>query len=362
MTTLAPRLAGLRVVVCAGAGGVGKTTVSAALALGLARRGASVAVVTIDPARRLAEALGLEALGNDPQVVDAARLGGGMRGTLWAMMLDVERTFDELVAHLAPDAATRDALLANPVYRHLSGAVAGSQEYGAMAKLFQIAGDGRFDVVVLDTPPSRNALDFLDAPARLTGFLDSRAFWLFASSGAGAARAASLAFGALRRVTGVGLVEDLAAFFALLHEIAGGFRRRAVDVEALLRAPTTGFVVVASPERAAVEEAVFLAGRLDASGMRRAGLVVNRVHPLEPGGADEAATAARLTPALGAPLAARVAHAHVEVQRLAHRDAAAVDHLRGALGDVAPVRLADREGDVSDVAALTGLARELLGG
>src|SRR3954453_13442492 len=169
------RLQGKRVVICAGSGGVGKTTTSAALAMGLAASGLRVAVVTIDPAKRLANSLGLAELGNEPRLVDSARFAGHgivMEGELWAMMLDVKQTFDELVARLAPDAAARDDVLGNRIYQQLSSAVAGSQEFTAVAKLWELDRSGRFDVLVLDTPPSRNALDFLDAPDRLTGFLE----------------------------------------------------------------------------------------------------------------------------------------------------------------------------------------------
>ena len=182
MSPLATRLSGKRVVICAGAGGVGKTTVSAAVALGLAAQGRRVAVVTIDPARRLAEALGLDELGNQPQRVDPARFDGSglaVDGELFAMMLDVKRTFDELIARLAPNAFTRQEILANPIYRHLSAAVAGSQEYTAIAKLFEIERERDYEVIVLDTPPSRNAIDFLEAPGRLIGFLEGRALKAF---------------------------------------------------------------------------------------------------------------------------------------------------------------------------------------
>ena len=171
--SITERLDGKRVVICAGSGGVGKTTTSAALAMGLAAEGRRVAVVTIDPARRLADSLGLEELGNEPHLVDPKRFKGHgieMRGELWAMMLDAKRTFDELIERLAPDEKTRDEVLANRIYQELSNAVAGSQEFTAIAKLYDLDRSGDFDVLVLDTPPSRNAVDFLDAPARLAVF------------------------------------------------------------------------------------------------------------------------------------------------------------------------------------------------
>ena len=216
-------------MICAGSGGVGKTTTSAAIAMGLAARGSRVAVVTIDPARRLADALGLDELGNDPALVDPSRFAEGgveLTGELWAMTLDPKRTFDELIERLAPDDETRDEILDNRIYQQLSGAVAGSQEFTAVAKLYDLHNSGRFDVLVLDTPPSRNALDFLDAPDRLTGFFDGRALKLFLAPTGLAARAmgrgTGVVFGVLSRLTGVDLLDDLSVFFRAL----GGPARR----------------------------------------------------------------------------------------------------------------------------------------
>ena len=176
LTKLEPLLEGQRMVICAGSGGVGKTTTAAAVALGLAERGQKVAVVTIDPARRLANALGLDELDNEPRRVELDVEGDG---ELWAMMLDAKRTFDQLIEHLAPDERTRDEVLGNRIYQQLSSAVAGSQEFTAIAKLYELDRDGDYDVLVLDTPPSRNALDFLDAPGRLTRFFQGRAIRVF---------------------------------------------------------------------------------------------------------------------------------------------------------------------------------------
>ena len=242
MSRLTTALAGQRVLICAGAGGVGKTTVSAALALGLAAQGHRVALITIDPARRLAEALGLDSLGNRPQPVDTAGFDGTeleVRGELFAMMLDAKRTFDELIELLAPDATTRNQILANPIYQHLSTAVAGSQDYTAMAKLFELDHSGDYDVIVLDTPPSRHAIDFLQAPDRLIAFLEGRALAAFLRPTGHVARVVGLGFTALRRITGMGLMEDLTALFQLLAGLLDGFRRRATDVHTLLTAGTS---------------------------------------------------------------------------------------------------------------------------
>jgi len=362
MSRLTTALAGHRVVICAGAGGVGKTTVSAALALGLAAQGHRVALITIDPARRLAEALGLDSLGNRPQRVDTASLDGTeseVRGELFAMMLDAKRTFDELIELLAPDATTRDQILANPIYQHLSTAVAGSQDYTAMAKLFELDHSGDYDVIVLDTPPSRHAIDFLQAPDRLIAFLEGRALAAFLRPTGHVARVAGLGFTALRRITGMGLMEDLTALFQLLAGLLEGFRRRARDVHTLLTAGTSSFLIVTSPEAAAVDEAIFFGAELDRAGMHRAGVIANRVHPLDQRGADKA-TATRLTAAFGDRLAAKVMSTHDDVQRLAHRDQAAIERLRSALGDE-PVCLADRVADVHDLETLVEVESELFG-
>jgi anion-transporting ArsA/GET3 family ATPase len=366
VSDLVERLEGMRVVVCAGSGGVGKTTTSAAIAMGLAARGARVCVVTIDPARRLADALGIEQLGSEPRRVDDARFAGHgitIEGELWAMMLDPKRTFDELIARLAPDDKTRDEILANRIYRELSGAVAGSQEFTAVAKLYDLDRSGQFDVIVLDTPPSRNALDFLDAPDRLTGFLEGRALRLFlAPSGLAAkvvGRGTSVVFGVLRRVTGVDLMNDLSVFFAALSTVLDGFRERAAGVKALLADGATAFLIVTSPEREPVEEAIFFRGKLREAAMPFGGLVVNRVHPLAEGEdeVDEAAIALELGG--DAALARKVARTLREFRVLAHRDARAVERLRREVGDDDPIVVPHLDGDVHDVDGLVLVHRHL---
>lgn len=367
---LEPRLRGTKVVICAGSGGVGKTTTSAAIAMGLAARGARVAVVTIDPARRLADALGLDELGNDPALVDPKRFaaaGVKLEGELWAMTLDAKRTFDELIEHLSPDEATRDEVLGNRIYQQLSGAVAGSQEFTAVAKIHELHTSGRFDVLVLDTPPSRNALDFLDAPDRLTGFFEGRALKFFLAPTGLAARAmgrgTGVVFGVLRRLTGVDLLEDLSVFFRALGGLLDGFRERAASVKALLSDPGTTFLVVTSPEREPAEEAIFFAGKLRESGMPFGGLIVNRVHRLD---ADHQApspekVAAQLGERLGERLAAKVARTYGEALALAERDAAAIERLRAETGDGNPVIVPELDGDVHDVAGLVAVHAHLFG-
>jgi len=352
-------LEGKRVIVVAGSGGVGKTTTSAALALGLAARGRRVAVVTIDPARRLATALGLEELGNEPRRVQ----GADVAGELYAMQLDAKRTFDELIERLAPDERAAEDVLGNRIYRELSGAMTGSQEFTAVAKLYELHRDERFDVLVLDTPPSRNALDFLEAPDRLTGFLDGRALSaLLAPTGLAArivGRGTGVAFSLLGRITGIDLLDDLSVFFRSLSGLIDGFRRRAAGVKALLGDRATTFVLVTSPEREPVEEAIFFHGRLRDAGMPFGGLVVNRVHA--PPEAEPDGIRAELAPSLGERLAGKVAETTADVAVLARRDAEAIERLRRELGVERPVVVPLLDEDVCDLEGLALLRRHLMG-
>lgn len=364
--TLLRRLEGKRMVVVAGSGGVGKTTTSAALALALAAQGRRVAVVTIDPAQRLAQALGLEDLGNEPRRVDPERLEGHgleIRGELWAMMLDAKRTFDDLITRLAPDERTRDEVLANRIYQQLSSAVAGSQEFTAVAKLYELDRERRFDVLVLDTPPSRNALDFLDAPERLTSFFEGRALRvLLAPSGLAARMAATgtgAALGVLRRLTGVDLMTDLGGFFRALSGLIDGFRERAGAVGALLADPATAFLVVSSPGRESVQEAIFFAEKLREAALPFAGLIVNRVHSLPEPAPQPAVVAAALADELGERTAAAVADNLAAHAVLAARDARAIEELTTTLGVDDPVVLPDLDAEVHDVAALAAIAHHL---
>jgi anion-transporting ArsA/GET3 family ATPase len=359
-------MAGKRICICTGSGGVGKTTTAAAVGIGLAARGQRVAVVTIDPARRLASALGLPELGNEPRLVDPAYFAGQhleLRGELWAMMLDAKRTFDDLIGVLAPDPAARAQILTNRVYQQLSSAVAGSQEFTAVAKLYELDASGQFDVIVLDTPPSRNALDFLDAPQRLTGFLQGRALKvLTAPTGAAArvaARGSGLVFHALRHVTGVDLLSDLSAFFGVLSTVVDGFAERAVAVGRLLADPATTFLIVTSPEPAPVEEAIFFRRRLREAGLPFGGLVVNRVRVLARSrpAIDEAALAAELGG--DGTLAARCVATLRDLRALARRDAASIGRLAAELDDQHPIIVPQLDRDVSDVAGLVAVQRFL---
>lgn len=361
MSDLAERLRDHRVVICAGPGGVGKTTISAAVGLGFALAGRRVAVVTVDPARRLAEALGLDALDNRPQPVDRALLkdaGIRLNGELSAMMLDVKRTFDELISHLSPDPRTAAEILANPVYQQLSTAIAGSQEYTGMAKLFELVEEGSYETIVLDTPPSRSATDFLQAPERLIRFLDDRALAALLRPSGLAFRTAGFVLSAIRRITGAALLEDLSTFFRLLGGILGGFRTRATEVQRLLTDPATGFLVLSSGEPAALDEAICFARELERAGMRRRGVIVNRVQPLDPNlGEIDGWRSGAVAPAL----AAKVARTHRELQLTARRDQASIERLQNALREPNLFSLVDREGAVQDLQALFEVQRELFG-
>jgi anion-transporting ArsA/GET3 family ATPase len=359
-------LAGKRVCVCGGSGGVGKTTTSAAVALGMAAEGAKVAVVTIDPAKRLANALGLEELANEPRRVARRRLNGAgieMRGELWAMMLDPQRTFDELIDRVAADPERAAEIKANRVYRELSTAVSGSQEFTAVAKLYELDRDGDFDLLVLDTPPSRNALDFLDAPGRLTSFLEGRALKAFIRpTGVGMrlfGRGAAPLLAGLRKVTGVDLIGDLSTFFGLLGDMTEDFSARARQVEQMLRAPTTAFVLVTSAQQAAIDEAIWFRRTLEESGLPFAGVIVNRVHHDILGDTEPHDLLSALGDGLSADLAGRVAANFADYHRLARRDTRNVARLQEELGG-APLLLVPRlDDDIHDVAGLLRVRRYL---
>jgi anion-transporting ArsA/GET3 family ATPase len=293
-----------RIIVCTGSGGVGKTTTSAALALRAAERGRKVVVLTIDPARRLAQSMGIGSLDNTPRPVP----GVNGEGSLDAMMLDMKRTFDEVVeSQASPEKAAQ--ILANPFYQALSSSFAGTQEYMAMEKLGQLHQDalrtGRWDLIVVDTPPSRSALDFLDAPERLSSFLDGRFIRIMLAPAKGPARlmtaGLSVVTNALTKVLGAQVLRDMQTFVAAFDTLFGGFRQRAQKTFALLQAPGTAFVVVAAPEPDALREAAYFVERLAGEGMPLAGLVVNRASRVALTGlsADQAVAAAERLDTVG---------------------------------------------------------------
>jgi anion-transporting ArsA/GET3 family ATPase len=363
--SVAELLADKRICVCGGSGGVGKTTTSAAIALGMAAAGAKVAVVTIDPAKRLANALGLDELENEPCRVEPERLAGELevKGELWAMMLDPKRTFDELIERIAADPEKADEIKANRIYRELSTAVSGSQEFTAVAKLYELARDGDYDLLVLDTPPSRNALDFLDAPGRLTSFLEGRALKVFLRpTGLGMrvlGRGAAPFLAAIRKVTGVDLLSDLSTFFGLLGDMTDDFSERAAQVEKLLHSPSTAFLLVTSAQRAAIDEAIWFRRTLSESGLPFAGVIVNRVHHDLLGDSEPGDVLGELDDELGDALAARVAENFADYHVLARRDRLGIERLGAELADARLVLVPHFDEDVHDVEGLLRLHRFL---
>ena len=276
--SLAPLVEQRSIVVCTGTGGVGKTTTAAVIALEAARRGRRAVVVTIDPAKRLADTLGLGSLGNEP-----ARIEGDWAGELSALMLDTKSTFDSLVHRYAADEAQAARILQNRFYRNISGALSGTQEYMAAEKLHELHESGDFDLVVVDTPPTRRALDFLDAPRRLTAFLDHKLFRALVAPTRAYLKAVNVAAQAFvraaGRIVGADALEDGMAFFSAFEGMEQGFRERAARVQSLLTDPATAYVLVASPRADTVAEATYFADRLEEASVPVAALVVNRVHP-----------------------------------------------------------------------------------
>jgi anion-transporting ArsA/GET3 family ATPase len=276
-----------QVLICCGSGGVGKTTIAAVLALEGARQGRNTCVITIDPAKRLADALGLEDLSDTPSGIDRDRWDDDDTakpdGALSALMLDTKSTFDRLVTANAttPDQAQR--ILDNRFYRNVSDALGGTQEYMAMEKLHELHDEGDFDLIVIDTPPTRHALDFLDAPRRLLRLLDNRIFRMLMMPTRAYLKVASVAvqtfLRTVARVVGSEAIEDVIAFFRAFEGMEAGFRDRALAVEALLASPDTAFVLVTSPRRDAMQEAQFFANQLGRDGQSIDALIVNRVHP-----------------------------------------------------------------------------------
>jgi anion-transporting ArsA/GET3 family ATPase len=365
---------GTGIIVCCGAGGVGKTTTAAALGLRAAERGRRVVVLTIDPARRLAQSMGIERLDNTPRPVAGLRTNGkGNRkgGGLDAMMLDMKRTFDEVVESQAtPEKAKQ--ILENPFYIALSSSFAGTQEYMAMEKLGQIhaaaRAEGSYDLIVVDTPPSRSALDFLDAPERLSSFLDGRFIRLLLTPARGPARMMTAGFGlitaALNKVLGAQVLRDMQTFVAAFDTLFGGFRQRAENTFELLQADGTAFLVVAAPEPDALREAAYFVERLGEDGMPLAGLIVNRASPIPPGtlSADEAmAASARLRKREPGSLPAGLLRLHADQTRVVEREALLRERFAAAHPEVPTAVVPALAGDVHD---LTGLRRvgQLLAG
>ena len=360
-----------RILVCCGSGGVGKTTTAAALALRAAERGRKVCVLTIDPARRLAQSMGLTELDNTPRAVTGVESNAG---SLDAMMLDMKRTFDEIVlAHADP--ARAQQILANPFYVSLSSSFAGTQEYMAMEKLGQLKAQGRWDLIVVDTPPSRSALDFLDAPQRLGRFLDGRMIRLLLAPAKAGGRAYMKVFtvglsmftNVLTRIIGAQALKDLSVFVSSLESMFGGFRERAEHTYRLLKEPGTAFVVVAVPERDALREAAFFVERLSAEQMPLATVVLNRVHrsgapTLSRERSLAAAESLAAEPSADGgetSLAAAVLRVHADRMTTAARDQRMAGQFSGAHPGVPLVEVAAQAEDVHDLDGLRSIGAEL---
>ena len=375
-----------RILVCVGTGGVGKTTLAASLALQGARLGRRTAVLTIDPARRLADALGVRELGNQPTALPRERLaalGVPDAGSLAALMLDMKRTFDDLVTRFADSEASRQRILGNRIYQHVSDALAGSAEYSAMEKVFELSERDDLDLIVVDTPPSQHALDFLDAPRRLLEFLDSRLVHVllhpaFAAGRFGVRlfqRGAERVLRVIERISGVAFLEDISEFLLAFEGMSEGFRERARRVEARLTGPDAAFVLAAGPSRESTRHALALLERLDSAGVPLAGVVVNRVHlwpgpgPTpecvpEPARRDEARAA--LAAALGgsdasepeALAALAAADGYAGWVRADHEASAELAVRIGRRGGFVR-RVAELPGDVHDLEGLASVADRL---
>jgi anion-transporting ArsA/GET3 family ATPase len=346
------------IIVTAGSGGVGKTTVAAVLALEGARRGRRSVVVTIDPAKRLADALGLEGLTNQPSKID-----GDWPGELWALMLDTKSTFDDLVMKHATDPAQASRILGNRFYRNISGALSGTQEYMAMEKLYGLHEESNFDLVVVDTPPTRHALDFIDAPRRLTRFLDHRLYRVLMAPTKGFMKAANVAAHAfvrtVSRVVGAEVIDDAITFFTAFSGMEQGFKARAQTVYELLASPTTAFVLVTAPGRDTVEEGEYFAAQLDEAGISVRALIVNRMHPRFGEGLAEA-TRERARTLHGTDLGGLYANL-ADFRLVAAREE---EHLAGLAARVAPapvLRVPFLRSDVHDLDGLAEVGAQLFG-
>ena len=366
---LAEILRGRKVICCVGSGGVGKTTTAAALALQLAVDGKRVLVLTIDPARRLANSLGLQSLGNretriDPKMFAAAGLNPS--GEMWAMMLDLKLTWDELVLAQSASKAQADAILGNRIYQTLSTAMAGSLEYMAMEKVYEVASSGRFDVVVLDTPPTSNALDFLHAADRILDVLDNNAMRIILGPMLKASKIgfrllavpSSLVLKTLARFTGADFLKDLAAFMLAFEGMFEGFKDRAARVNKLMRSADAAFVLVTSPTPLTIQEALYFHGALQADGVATAAVIVNRVQrdPRRHGGPDNVAALREALQLAGLKdengLGDRLCRTLTEQSTLADLDRREIERLQRTLAGTPLFTVPRLRKDVHDLAGL----------
>jgi len=369
--SLSDLVASRRVIVTVGSGGVGKTTTAAAIALAAARVGRRVLCLTIDPAKRLATSLGLGTMSHEAQVIDRSIIGlpEGSKGSLTAMMLDVRRTFDEIVVRYASSAEARDRILNNAIYQQIAGSLAGTPEYMAMEKLYSLKDDARYDLIVLDTPPTSNAIDFLEAPDKMVAAMDSptvQAFVQAFEKGGSLSlkllsKAMAQVLSGLSKFTGAGFLEQVAEFLTDIQSLFGGFRERAIKVREELKAPNVAFVIVSSPEPMAVTEAMFFGEKLTEGGMRVEALVFNRVRRAR---AVEISSPARIANVLSeagvephAELAAGVLKAYQDASVWARRDASEIARAMREMQNVPRVvEVPAFDEDVYDVTALSRVA------
>jgi anion-transporting ArsA/GET3 family ATPase len=362
-----------RLVVCVGSGGVGKTTSAATIALWGAIHGRKTLVVTIDPARRLANSLGLQAFSEDEMKIDLSGIPEA-KGELWALMLDSRRTFDNLIARISPDERTRERILANHVYRHMADTFAGSQDYMATEKLFDMAESGRYDLLVLDTPPVKNALDFLESPGRLINFLDERVLkWFLNPPAEGRmgrlmAGTSTVVYWLLGQVFGKDFLDDLATFFQDFQGLYEGFRERHELVLQMFRKPDTAFVTVCAPTEPSVDVAIFFQEELRARDLPRGGVIVNQVHRAEGGEHDAApvigAVAKTASNGLADPVInsvlARLGMAHRRLHELAVAEQALEERVRRAgEGGGFYQEIPRLDGEVHDLLALREVGKKL---
>jgi anion-transporting ArsA/GET3 family ATPase len=371
MSELSKILADRHIIVCVGPGGVGKTTTAAALAVRAADEGRRVIVCTIDPARRLAQSLGLDALDNTPKRLDVKGAHGrAPRGELWGMMLDMKSTFDDMIL----DMTSRDRaekIFANPFYQHISSTLAGTQEYMAMEKLWELHEEGRWELIVLDTPPTRSALDFLEAPRKVTDFLEGKflrlLLWPYLQAGKTYLKAvnfgAQLFLKAATRITGSELLADVANFFLAFEGMYDTFKERAKRVYDLLAARRSAFVVVAAPQEASLREARFFVQRLGSEKMPLGGVIMNRTHdvPAVGGLEDPRSLADRARAAGDGALLAPALDVYASWREVSVREDAQVSAAFGDLADVPLWRVPDLADDVHDLAALRRVGEALLG-
>lgn len=349
-----------RIVVCCGSGGVGKTTTAAALAVQAAELGRRVVLITIDPAKRLADALGLSDLSNEP-----SRVQYECSGELWAMMLDARATFDDVIRQQSRNKQQEQAILTNPFYSNIASRLSGSQEYMAAEKLYELFNDNRFDLVIVDTPPTREALDFLEAPQKLMNFLDHRVYRWLVMPARGGLRVLNFAaqpiLKTIGRVIGADVLADAINFFQAFEGIEDGFRQRALAVQTLLKSSDSKYVVVASAHHDTIREAIYFTNELARVGTPVTGLVVNRLQPkFGKGSSSASTTAARQAERAGDADLAVLHRNMAHMRQIVQAEEVALEPLLDAVGSALVVKLDQRAQDIHDLKAIADLGRDLV--